>query len=282
MYRQDLTGEKLGSLTVISYAGHNKGGKRTWRCLCDCGKESIIKTSQLNKQTGNCIHCKMRNLILNRKLPDYNDSKWIDKKFGSLTVLGFAGHKNNKRMYQCLCDCGKESITNSFQLGRRTGTCVHCRSKKTWEPIFEGSVCKIWLTNSDEYAIIDAEDSVKVERRTWALNDAGYVISALFHKSPIWLHRLVMDAPENREVDHIHHNKLDNRKSKLRTCTRMENSWNRTGNPGVFFVIKNKKYRARIMVNGEERYLGEYDNYEKALQVRKEAEIKYYGEFRYK
>lgn len=38
----DLTGKRFGRLTVISRSGHNKSGRITWKCRCDCGKEKII------------------------------------------------------------------------------------------------------------------------------------------------------------------------------------------------------------------------------------------------
>lgn len=38
----DMSGQKYGRLTVISYAGH-KGGRPAWKCLCDCGKETVVQ-----------------------------------------------------------------------------------------------------------------------------------------------------------------------------------------------------------------------------------------------
>src|SRR4051812_34619729 len=38
-------------------------------------------------------------------------------------------------------------------------------------------------------------------------------------RAAVYLHRLVMSAPAGMEVDHIHHNYLDLRKSQLRVVT---------------------------------------------------------------
>ena len=38
---KDLTGMKFNKLTVIEQAGHDCYGKILWRCLCECGNETI-------------------------------------------------------------------------------------------------------------------------------------------------------------------------------------------------------------------------------------------------
>ena len=38
----DLTGQRFGRLTVQELAGRDKGGRATWRCLCDCGNTSVV------------------------------------------------------------------------------------------------------------------------------------------------------------------------------------------------------------------------------------------------
>jgi len=247
-------------------------------------------TSQLNRQTGNCIHCRNLNTVKKRKLPD-TESKFVGKKFGSLTVLEAAGwYKDRKRKWKCICDCGKGSIVGPDQLNRQTGTCKWCSHKIKWEPVFEGDICKIPLSNSDEYALIDTEDYDKIKHLTWALLSDGYVVNRRLKKPPIRLARIIMDAPDDKNengyflivVDHIKHNKLDNRKQNLRLCSAAENNWNRVGNFGVIWINQSKKYRARIMVNGKEIWLGEYKDYEVALKVRKDAEKEYYKEFRFK
>lgn len=46
----NLTGLKFGKLMVVEYCGNSK-----WRCLCDCGKETIIRSDHLRyKDTRSC------------------------------------------------------------------------------------------------------------------------------------------------------------------------------------------------------------------------------------
>lgn len=59
MKARDLTNQVFGRLTVIEFAGRRrtKGGesKRTWLCLCECGKRTIVDAGALIK--GNTLSC---------------------------------------------------------------------------------------------------------------------------------------------------------------------------------------------------------------------------------
>ena len=48
----DLTGQRYGHLTVLGPA-ENVGTRTAWRCLCDCGKETVVLTHRLR-----CGHTK--------------------------------------------------------------------------------------------------------------------------------------------------------------------------------------------------------------------------------
>ena len=56
---------------------------------------------------------------------------------------------------------------------------------------------------------------------------------------------------------------------------------NTSGYSGVNWVKQLNKWRARITVNHNEIHLGIFDNMQDAIRARKEAEIKYFGEYRY-
>ena len=40
------------------------------------------------------------------------------------------------------------------------------------------------------------------------------------------MHRVIMNAPKGKNIDHINGNPLDNRKKNLRICTHQQNLWN--------------------------------------------------------
>lgn len=45
----DMTGQRFGRLTVIERAGSAKDKTAMWRCLCDCGTETVARGSDLRK-----------------------------------------------------------------------------------------------------------------------------------------------------------------------------------------------------------------------------------------
>ena len=58
---KDLTGLHFHSLTVIEQAGRDKYGKILWRCVCDCGNETITLGRHL--VNGHCKSCGCLNHI---------------------------------------------------------------------------------------------------------------------------------------------------------------------------------------------------------------------------
>ena len=56
MHRQkiNLTGSRFGKLLVVAETS-NVGKNTVWRCLCDCGKETIVQTRRL--QAGRTKSC---------------------------------------------------------------------------------------------------------------------------------------------------------------------------------------------------------------------------------
>jgi hypothetical protein len=100
------------------------------------------------------------------------------------------------------------------------------------------------------------------------------------------MHKLLTNTDSNVFVDHKNNIKYDNRRNNLRICNTYQNaqnisikSNNNSGVTGIGWHKSNNKWRVRIGVHNKSIYLGEYDNLEEAVKVRKEAEIKYFGEF---
>ena len=54
----DLSNKRFGRLFVVERAG-TQGGKATWRCWCDCGRETVAQSYNLqsgNTQSCGCLH----------------------------------------------------------------------------------------------------------------------------------------------------------------------------------------------------------------------------------
>lgn len=57
----DLTGQKFNMLIVKEYIGKDQRGTSKWKCLCDCGKETIVLGYSLeNGNTKSCGCLKQR------------------------------------------------------------------------------------------------------------------------------------------------------------------------------------------------------------------------------
>ena len=156
--------------------------------------------------------------------------------------------------------------------------------------------------------LIDTEDYDKVSGHRWYLGK-GYVHTNIPHPDGGWrvrpdngrrqrrrtnlkLHRLIMDAPKGKDVDHIEHDTLDNRKCKLRVCSRQENSRNSTryknntsGFKGVFYMKKpkdminelKKPWRAQVMLNQKTIHIGYYKTKEEAAEAYDRKAIELFG-----
>lgn len=54
---KDLSGQKYGRLTVICRAANDKQGNAQWVCLCECGKEKIVRGKSLSTGTTQSCGC---------------------------------------------------------------------------------------------------------------------------------------------------------------------------------------------------------------------------------
>lgn len=160
----------------------------------------------------------------------------------------------------------------------------------------------IFIINSPKYGekeiLIDDEDYDKVSKYNWHLGKNRKNIYVIRNKRDKdkriveSLHRYLMGHPENKIVDHINGNTLDNRKENLRICTNTENTRNKDryknnkiGYKGVL-IHKEKKngieYQyiiAEIRVNKKKINLGHFKTKELAALAYNQAAIKYFGEF---
>ena len=46
----DLTGKRFGRLSVIKREANSKGGQARWLCKCDCGNETVVRSSELRRE----------------------------------------------------------------------------------------------------------------------------------------------------------------------------------------------------------------------------------------
>lgn len=132
---------------------------------------------------------------------------------------------------------------------------------------------------------IDEEDR-NLFKGTPCLAATGYYV--VWHNGKlVLLHRLIMNFPEGKQVDHINGDRTDNRRSNLRVVTNQQNQMNRkatsnTGIKGVYLRKDTGSYSAKIKINGKSRYLGNFRTLDEAAECRLRAEIELFGDYRRK
>lgn len=155
----------------------------------------------------------------------------------------------------------------------------------------ESGAAYVPLSNGME-AIIDLDDVPWVSKWCWTValrkrSIYAYRLDASTHpKKIIYLHRAILSAPADRQVDHINGDGLDNRRCNLRIATVSENRRNQrlrvtsqSGLKGVSWSSERGKWRAQIGHNGKRIALGYFSAKEDAHDAYCEAASKLHGAF---
>lgn len=100
------------------------------------------------------------------------------------------------------------------------------------------------------------------------------------------MHRFILNAPDELEVDHKDRNGLNNTRSNIRLATRSDNQSNRSrfknntsGFIGVAWHKATGKWQARINVGKKLIHLGLFDDPAEAARIRDEKAIEQQGSF---
>lgn len=139
----------------------------------------------------------------------------------------------------------------------------------------------VYINVNNHIVIIDLSDIDIIKHKHIYIDKGGYAIISIKNKQKR-LHRVIMNYNGYDDIDHINRNRLDNRKSNLRICSRSENMHNSTdklntstGYRGIYKVTNNKyagdRYTARIQINKVIMSLGYFNTLEEAITARKRA-----------
>ena len=151
---------------------------------------------------------------------------------------------------------------------------------------------KLKLTQN-KFALLDEEDYFLASKYKWCAVKRGQTFYARRNlprnggeAKKEYLHRFIMKPPQQKEVDHINGNGLDNRKVNLRICTREQNSRNKkqinksnTGIKGISWCENRKRFFFSIGYKGKTIALGRYISIEEATKVIESERKKLHKEF---
>jgi hypothetical protein len=102
-----------------------------------------------------------------------------------------------------------------------------------------------------------------------------------------FVHRAILNAPKGKQVDHINHDLLDNRRENLRLVSQQQNQWNmrtstgRSKYKGVIWNKQKNRWMGLITLDGKTKYLGLFHDEWEAAQAYNKAAKELFGEYAY-
>jgi hypothetical protein len=151
-------------------------------------------------------------------------------------------------------------------------------------------------TRAGHLFLIDAEDWPRISGFKWSVSSDGgtrMYVSTYVGKKKTYLHRMILEAPNGQTVDHRNGDPLDNRKANLRLATHQQNMFNcgkrstYKGKPttssfkGVSWDKSRGRYKAQIMKDRVNHYLGHFMDERSATMAYARAAQEMFGEFAY-
>lgn len=100
-------------MTVIKRVENNKYKRSRFLCLCECGKEKIIDSSELQRGSTKSCGC------IRKEFDDLTG-----RIFGKLTVINYVKTEKRITYFLCKCECGNEVIVRGRDLkSKNTNSC---------------------------------------------------------------------------------------------------------------------------------------------------------------
>lgn len=147
------------------------------------------------------------------------------------------------------------------------------------------------LLTQGKVAIVDDADFEWLNQWKWMYHYTGYAVRSTYDrltkkKGNIRMHRTILSAPPDKDVDHIDGDGLNNQRHNLRLATPSQNlanhkrkKHNTSGYTGVSWDKKRQKWRAYIGIDGKWKYLGRFDSKLAAAKAYDQAAVAYFGPF---
>ena len=220
-------------------------------------------------------------------------SELLGRILGELTVIEKSAHRaspsgKKRPTYRCRCSCGNIIVKTSSSLRSKTGA-KHCGCKtkqkllNTIQNRDPFTVKTRWKAfSSYTHMLARCYDSREYGYEEYG--GRGITVSEEWRDS-FWKFLDDMgERPENHVIDRIDPNK-NYYKENCRWVERSLSSFNTrkaknntSGRTGVYWFDRVGKWIAAIFVEKKQKHLGYFDTHESAVEARRLAELKYFGE----
>lgn len=150
--RLDLTGQKIGRLTVNSYSHTTEHRRIMWNCTCDCGNTVVVQTNDLRRKHTTSCGCLRRETARN--------TKWRGRGKIGLSVLNRILHNAKRR-----CLDSTLTLEDLWQLFlKQHGCCAISGIPLDFATISE---CKAGRTNTASLDRIDSTKGYTLDNVQW-------------------------------------------------------------------------------------------------------------------
>ena len=260
MKYRDLSGMRIGKLTVIEPTEERIRNAVVWKCKCDCGNEVYIESRRLKPGVVYSCGCE--------KSPDIIQKNLAGLHFGKLTVLRKSGNKakDGNPLWLCQCECGNVIETTRAHLIRGNTRSCGCGKQpplKDWVGKRFGSLTVLSYARKEKgfhvwHCRCDCGKEVDVRQSNL---QSGTTKSCGCRRVP------------QKGMHYTAGTCLEMLRSDMMYKT------NTSGVKGVYYSKKRDKWIAQIMFKQKCYYLGGYERIEDAAEARKEAEKRIFGDF---
>lgn len=205
---------------------------------------------------------------------------------------------------QCI-KCGTIVIRKPSMVYEKTYCSRQCQGKDHGRRLADQNIAKAFKRRPDlvqpqehrlvplnkgAVVLVDTADYEAVMKFPWRLHDFGYATN---DGHPRRMHRLVMERKLGRElgkyeqVDHINHDRLDNRRSNLRIASNQQNGFNKRPIPGtsafkgVCWVTQKQRWCASITIRNQRVHCGFFTDEVEAAYRYDQFALELFGEYAY-
>lgn len=206
------------------------------------------------------------------------------RRFGRwLVIKRVENAKDGHLMWECICDCGTVRNQNGNMIkngGSKSCGCLlkevnakHGMYKSRINKEYRGLKQRCYNPNNPRYTYYGGRGIKMCDE--W-LGEDGFINFMAWSLGNGYSDDLTLDKIDNDKNYSPSNCRWTNKKVQARN--RRISPRNKSGVSGVFFRTDGNKYRVNILDNeGKKVNLGQYGTLEEAKEVRKQAELKYWG-----